>query len=158
MQQTLHPIGIFDDLSVDDRNCVATFARHSTFEKGDEILSEGHYNASLFIVLDGLLQARLTVRNGDTLLASIEPGSFFGEISVFDPGPTTAQVSAVTAGALLELTRERLFDMVEKRPAAGAKFLLRFMREIARRARTTDERLGDALLLNLLVGESDPNP
>ncbi len=153
---SIQAIGIFDDLSSDERYALAKFARRTSFAKGDEILCEGRHNASLFVVTEGLLQARLRIDGGDTLLARIEPGSFFGEISVFDPGPTTAQVHAVTDGTLLEIERDQLLTFVDQHPAAGAQLLLRLMREIARRVRRADDRLGDALLLNLLVGEAEP--
>ncbi len=132
---------------------VQEFVKTRAFSKGDDILTEGQYNDSLFIVTAGLLHARLRVQDGHTLLSRLEPGTFFGEISVFDPGKTTANVVAITKGELLEMRRDKLLEFVDAHPAAGAKLLLRLMQEIARRVRASDDRLGDALLLNRLIGE-----
>lgn len=140
-------------LSPEERESINEFLRPRPFEKDDNILKEGEYNDSLFIVTAGLLHARLHVDDGHTLLTRLEPGTFFGEISVFDPGKTTANVVAITKGELLEMRRDQLLEFVEQHPAAGAKMLLRLTQEIARRVRASDDRLGDALLLNRLISD-----
>lgn len=144
------PSGVLSSLSDDDLASFSTYAKSVTFAKGDDILAEGQYNASLFVVTEGLLHARLSVNGSETLLARLEPGTFFGEVSVFDPGKTSAHVVAVTKGSLLVIERHRFLEFVDRHPDAGSKLLLRLMQEIVRRIRSSDDRLGDAMLLNLI--------
>lgn len=144
---------IFSDLSPDERAVLEGFARRREFNKDDVVLREGQHNASLFVVNNGLLHARMKVDQGDTMLGRLEPRSFFGEVSVFDPGTTSATVVAVTKGELLEIERDQLLLFVQQNPVAGAKLLLRLIQVIAQRVRAADDRLGDALLLNRLIAE-----
>lgn len=145
------PPDIFSDLSPEERATLEGFARRREFDKNDVILREGQSNSSLFVVQKGLLHARMRVDQGDTMLSRLEPHSFFGEISVFDPGKTSATVVAVTKGEVLQIDRDRLLLFVAQHPVAGAKLLLRLLQVIAQRVRGADDRLGDALFLNRLM-------
>lgn len=142
---------ILSDLSTEQRAALETFARRRQFDKDDVILRQGQRNSSLFIVRSGLLHARMRVDDVDTMLGRLEPHSFFGEISVFDPGATSATVIALTRGELIQIERDQLLRFVETHPAAGARLLMRLLQVIAQRVRNTDDRLGDALLLNRLM-------
>ena len=51
------------------------------------------------------------MKEREILLGRLEPGSFFGEISLFNPGPTTAAVRGVSNGDLLILRRDQ-FDFL----------------------------------------------
>ena len=145
---------IFSDLSPDERATLERFARRREFDKDEIVLREGQHNASLFVVNSGLLHARMKVdQQGDTMLGRLEPRSFFGEVSVFDPGETSATVVAVTKVEVLEIERDQLLLFVQENPVAGSKLLLRFIQVIAGRVRMADDRLGDALLLNRLIAE-----
>jgi len=144
-------VGILACFTPDSRAAFEQFAQRRDFRKDDQLLAAHRHNASLFIITNGLVHARLDMQGGDTLLARLGPGNFFGEVSVFDPGETSARVVAVTDGSLLEIDRNSLRRFIEQHPAAGSNFLMRLVQEIARRIRRSDERLGDAVLLNRML-------
>lgn len=110
------------------------------------MLPQGHHSASLFIVQDGLLHVRRRSKGHDVLLGRLEPGSVFGEVSLFDPGPTTASVRALSDGVLLAITREHLEAFAATNPAAAILIFTGIIGEMARRLRRADEQLIDSIM------------
>jgi CRP-like cAMP-binding protein len=139
-------IGLLAEFSPDDLEAIAQCATIVHVRKGDEIIREGQRNGALFIVQSGLLHVRRRVEESHTLLGRLEPGNFFGEISVFHPGPTTATVHAVTDGVLLRLQRENLLAFVDRCPRAGARLLQHILEQMAARLRSADERMTEAII------------
>lgn len=125
---------------------LADCSNHVCFGSGEEILRQGQHNASLFLLEEGLLHVRREAKGHNVLLGRLEPGSFFGEISLFDPGPTTATVHALTDGQLLELRRDHFDEFRRRCPSAGAVILLGILEQVAARLGRTDERLVDSVM------------
>ena len=99
-------------LSDDDLKALLECSKLREFKTDDVVLKQGQHNASLYVVMQGLLHVRRHGEGRQVLLGRLEPGGFFGDISLFDPGPTTASVVAVSPGKVLEITGED----VEKSP------------------------------------------
>src|SRR5712664_2532234 len=66
--------------------------------------AEGTPSDRLFLVLDG----RLDITVESRAVAQAEPGEYFGEVSLFDPGPAGASVVTEQGAVVLQLGRERL--------------------------------------------------
>ena len=142
----IKPIGLLAEFSEQDLAAMTKCGHPLHFQKGQEILKEGENNASLFMVQSGLLHVRRQVEKSHTLLGRLEAGGFFGEVSVFNPGPTTATIHAVTDGDLWRLGRDSLLQFIDSRPAAGAQMLRRIMEEMAARLRKADDRMTEAII------------
>jgi len=143
---SLKRIGLLRELSDADLEVLAECSNRVRFTTDQEILGQGHHNASLFLVEDGLLHVRRAAKGHNVLLGRLEPGSFFGEITLFDPGPTTATVRAVSDGGLIELRRDQLDQFRGRCPAAGSQILVGILEQVAARLRRTDERLIDSIM------------
>jgi CRP/FNR family cyclic AMP-dependent transcriptional regulator len=143
---SLKRIGLLRELSDADLHVLAGCSKRVPFRSDDEILQQGQHNASLFLVEEGLLHVQRQAKRHNVLLGRLEPGSFFGEISLFDPGPTTATVRALTDGELLELHRDHFEEFRRRCPSAGAVILLRILEQVASRLRRADERLADSVM------------
>ncbi|MFN8644887.1 MAG: cyclic nucleotide-binding domain-containing protein [Candidatus Binatia bacterium] len=112
----------------------------------DEIvLAQGVSDPSLYVVTNGVLHVRRQAEGRQVLLGRIEPGGFFGEISLFDPGPTTAAVVAASNGELVQLSRAQLGDFAAASPAIVVNVLVGLLEGMAQRLRRTDERLVEAI-------------
>ena len=69
----------------------------SRLRRGEVLFHEGDTGDKLYIVLDGKVKLGRTSSDGrENLLAILGPGQMFGELSLFDPGPRSATVTAVT--------------------------------------------------------------
>lgn len=144
-------IGLLQDFSDEDVTALLNCAGHRAFKKDEEVLQQGQRNASLFLVQEGLLHVRRRLKDREILLGRLEPGNFFGEITLFNPGLTTASVRGVSDGDLLILRRDQFDDFLGLRPHAGLQMVSRILAEMGNRLRQTDERLFDTLMWGGLV-------
>lgn len=123
---------------------LAAGTRHG-FRVDEVVLEQGVTDPTLYIVTQGVLHVRRRAEGRQVLLGRIEPGGFFGEISLFDPGPTTAAVAAATNGELVKLSRAQLQDFAQRSPAIVVNLLVGLLEGMAQRLRRTDERLVEAI-------------
>jgi CRP/FNR family cyclic AMP-dependent transcriptional regulator len=139
------PRGPLGELSEEDLQALLEYSRAISCRVDQVVLQQGHHNGSIFFVQKGILHVRRYGEGREVLLGRLEPGGFFGDISLFDPGPTTAAVVAVSPAELIEIRGEDLQRFIDARPAAAARFLSGLLKEMANRLRRTDERLVEAI-------------
>jgi hypothetical protein len=87
--------------ALDDEAATALRASMSEtrLRRGDVLFHEGDSGDKLYIVLDGKVKLGRSSSDGrENLLAILGPGQMFGELSLFDPGPRSATVTAVPRG------------------------------------------------------------
>jgi CRP/FNR family cyclic AMP-dependent transcriptional regulator len=109
-----------------------------TFQDLEVIFEEGNYGDEMYIVHSGLVKLVKQSMGREMVIATIQPGEFFGEMALVDNAPRS--VSAV-AGAdqtrLLALDRDKFLFLVSHQPA----FALTVMHVLCQRIREMNERL-----------------
>jgi CRP/FNR family transcriptional regulator, cyclic AMP receptor protein len=104
--------------------------------RGEVLFHEGDSGDKLYVVTDGKVKLGRTSSDGrENLLAILGPGQMFGELSLFDPGPRSATVTAVTETTLLALSHDDLMRWLEGRPAVA----LGLLSQIAGRLRKAND-------------------
>ncbi len=99
----------------------------------------------MFVVVDGVLHVNREAGTSNVFLGRLERGSFFGEVGLFDSGPATATVRAMSKGSLYEFRREEFDAFVDQHPAVGCLILKAMMQEMARRLRRVDQRFSTTM-------------
>src|SRR3954454_11936762 len=108
--------------------------------RGDVLFHEGDAGDRLYIVLDGKVKLGRTSSDGrENLLAILGPGQMFGELSLFDPGPRSATVTAVTDAVFLSLSHDDLLRWLEGGPAVARGLLT----QLAGRLRRANDVVAD---------------
>jgi CRP-like cAMP-binding protein len=87
-------------------------ARAIEFQPSVEIIREGEAGKGLYTITDG--SAKVLVDG--TQLATLGPGSYFGEIAVIDGGPRTATIVAATSVSTLELAPSAFLPILDSEP------------------------------------------
>lgn len=112
----------------------------STVRRGTTLFREGDTGDELYILVSGKLKVGRTAPDGrENLLSVLGPGEMFGELSLFDPGPRSTTVTAVTETELLGLKHEAMKAWLNARPQAAQNLL----RALAQRLRRTNDTVGD---------------
>ena len=145
-QHRASSVGFLSMLSASELQALLAGAKRVPFHKDQDVLVQGQRNASLFIVQEGVLHVMRTAGGKHVFLGRLEPGTFFGELSVFDPGPTTAAVRGAEDGVLIEVSRACLDAFMAEHPAAGIDLLRRILHDVAHRLRAADERLTESVV------------
>jgi CRP-like cAMP-binding protein len=85
------------------------------------LITQGGKDRNLYFVESGMLRVYRSDRDARLQLAVLGPGSVVGEGTFFAPIIRNANVEAVEASVLWELTRERFDQMAERYPQAAYK-------------------------------------
>ena len=78
-----------------------------------DIIREGDPGDAFFVVTSG----KARVLRGGRELAELGKGDFFGELSLFDPAPRDATVTAVGVVSLISLSRDAFRQAIDQTPA-----------------------------------------
>lgn len=84
-------VPFFDGLDEKTRKAVASEGKEVSFKAGDMVVGEKGVGVGFYLILEG----RAEVRKGGKAIATLGKGEFFGEMSVIDGQPRSADVVAV---------------------------------------------------------------
>ena len=146
LHDKLKSIAIFHDFTDDEIETFLELGDPSAFSACDVIVRQGDEGNCMYFVGEG--KCRVVSRRGGDLveLAQLGPGDVFGELSLFDHRPRSADVQAMTDCVLLKINEGVLRAMAGVYPNAAFKFLLGTVREIGERLRRANARYVDTLL------------
>ena len=97
------------------------------------------------MLLEGELRARINVLGQETILATLSAGDFFGDISLFDQGPRSADVVANSDSMVVSISAEAFDKLAKEAPEIATPFLRAIGRTMSARIRTDNKRYGDAV-------------
>jgi CRP/FNR family transcriptional regulator len=115
----LRNVRLFSDLDDRDLESLAEEFNERRFSAGDTIALEGEGGLMFFVVEEG----ELSIEQHGEPVATIGPGSSFGESALIDRRPRTATVTAVSDGKAYGLPVFVFRPFVEARPQVAWKML-----------------------------------
>lgn len=142
-------------LSSKELTTLATFSKELRFESGAALFSEGDEGHEMYVVLEGkVLISKYIPGAGEEALAILERGDFFGEMSLIDGEPRSADARA-HGGPLtvLALDQSTIQEMLVLDPQASLDFLKLLCRLVAKRLREIDEKV---IGWRIMSGERTP--
>lgn len=111
------------------------------FDAGATVVAEGEQGRSMFIVKSGRLAVRKRANSGNVIpISALEPGDFFGEMTLIEMQNRSATVVAEGRTVLYELTAQKLYACYKADIHAYVIVLQNINRELCRRLRRADER------------------
>ena len=106
--------------------------RRISFEAGDTIFREGDRADELFLLMRGRVSVTVDIPGGRRRLATISPGMVFGELTVVDHSPRTADVHCDTGVECLVLKSADLEMLGESHPQVGMAIMRNLLRNVHR--------------------------
>ena len=106
----LAAIPLFAGLSERELLSILSSTRATEYQPGTSIVTEGERGKGFYVITKG----QTSVNVGGTPVATLEEGSYFGEMAAFDGGPRTATITAKTAVSALELTPSALRHLLDR--------------------------------------------
>lgn len=130
---------------------------HSDFPEGscwsrvpvgaDEIIiTEGEEGEDIYLVLKGHVRVVAQVELGEQRhirpgFHELGPGELFGELALFDHGPRSASVIAISDCELARLPGSQLLDFLDHHPELGYWVLKEVIEDLVGRVRSTNRKL-----------------
>jgi hypothetical protein len=131
------------------------FARFMELEEVRQwtpVVKQGDLSDAMYLILEGELRVRLMVGDKETILATLGPGDFFGDISLFDHGPRSADVIANHDSVLLKISAAAFGRLAQEAPEIAAPFLLAVGRTLTARIRADNKRYRDTIYFSRAAG------
>ena len=123
----LATVPIFGALDDKKRKSMASSGKEFSYKDGDTIVDEGAMGVGFYMILDGSTE----VRKGGKVLAELGKGQFFGEMSLIDGSPRSADVVAVAPTKCWTLSSWAFEALVKSYP----EIALTMLKEMAKRLR-----------------------
>jgi CRP/FNR family cyclic AMP-dependent transcriptional regulator len=125
----LSGVALFSPCAKHELRRIAALVDEIEAAQGKVLTKEGQTGSEFFVVVKGSATARRRGRK----VATIGPGSFFGELALLDQGPRAATVTADTDMQLLVLTSRAFSSLLDDVPSVSRR-ILRGMAERLRSA------------------------
>ena len=105
---------------------------------GTVVFSEGDVGTEMYVVQSGTVEVfKKAGRGEEKLLATLEKGDFFGEMSILEDVPRTATARAKTDCELVKINQSTFDEMLRH----NAEIAVRMLRKLSRRLRETTKLL-----------------
>jgi CRP/FNR family cyclic AMP-dependent transcriptional regulator len=131
---------LFSGLDDEAAQALSASMTETRIRRGEVLFREGDEGDRLYVVTDGKVKLGRTSADGrENLLAILGPGQMFGELSLFDPGPRSATVTAVTDVTCASLGHEELGKWLTGRPEVARGLLT----QLAGRLRKANDVVAD---------------
>jgi CRP-like cAMP-binding protein/thioredoxin-like negative regulator of GroEL len=122
---------------------LAAFSKEKRFAAGASLFQEGDAGSEMYVILEGrALISKFIPGGGEEALAILERGDFFGEMSLIDGEPRSADARAYSGPlTVLALDQATVHEVLSMDPEAALEFLQLLCRLIASRLREIDEKV-----------------
>lgn len=107
----------------------------NTFADGELIVANGDIGTEMYIITQGEVEATKTVNGETVVLARLKRGEFFGEMSLLEGLPRSADIRAVGETVLLSMSSGGLLLRIRRDPT----FALEMLQVFSSRLRHTTE-------------------
>ncbi len=131
----LKKVTILRALSQSQLKALTKWAKVVAFSKGETVVRRGERGNGLYLILEGSAD----VRRGNRSLARLGAGQFFGEMSLFDNEPRSADVVALQPSRLVAVSKWEFWGFAASEPSV----VLSVLEEMSRRLRAADHALAE---------------
>jgi CRP/FNR family transcriptional regulator, cyclic AMP receptor protein len=131
----LKKVSILGALSPRQLNNLSKWLKVVGLGKGETVVKRGEGGTGLYLILEGSAE----VRQGSRSLARLGAGQFFGEMSLFDNQPRSADVVTLQPSKLASLSKWEFWGFAASEPTV----VISVLEEMSRRLRATDQALSE---------------
>lgn len=142
----LRQVSLFRRLSDEQLSALAPLAIERRFAKGEMIILAEESGDALFIIQEGQVKVSILHEDGrEYILSLLGQGEVFGELSLLDGRPRSANVVATADTRLIALRRSDFLRLLATVPQIAVSLL----EELASRLRRTDHQVEGLALFNV---------
>ena len=141
-REALAKIRLFAGLSSQGIDHLAAIARAEQFRVGEVVFREGDHGEKLYLILSGRVRiSREVAGMGEEALAILGPGDAFGEMSIVDDFPRSADARVHESCRLLVLNKQEVEELLFLHKDLAYELLWNFVRILSARLRETNDKM-----------------
>lgn len=140
--EILKKVALFDGMTSAQLRKLAAALTEVKHPISAHIFREGDPGTSMFIIADGKVRiSKMVPGIGEEALAILEKGQYFGEMSLIEEGPRSADAIAHSSCTLYELSRDKLDQVMFTDKELASVLLWTFVRTLSARLRETNDKI-----------------
>lgn len=140
--EALGRIHLFSGIAPEGLRMLARIAREESYRVGDVVFEEGTTGGELYLILEGKVRISRNVSGmGEEALAVLGPGDAFGEMSIIDDFPRSADARVHEKCRLLVLDKDALEDLLFIQKDLAYEILWNFVKILSSRLRETNDKM-----------------
>ena len=140
--ETLAEIDLFQGIHPQGIDRIAGSCAEESYRVGDVIFREGEVGDKLYLILEGKVRISREVSGmGEEALAILGEGAAFGEMSLIDDFPRSADARVHERCRLLVLTKSALEDLLFLDKDLAYEILWNFVKTLSTRLRETNDKM-----------------
>ena len=140
--EILRKVALFEGLTSAQLRKLAAALKKVDFPGSAHIFREGEAGNSMFIISEGKVRiSKMVPGIGEEALAILERGQYFGEMSLIEDGPRSADAIGHSDCTLYELSREKLDQVMFTDKELASVLLWTFVRTLSARLRETNDKI-----------------
>jgi len=132
--EMLQKAPLWSGLTEKELKVIARSFKELKYENGDVIVRKGEAGVGFYLIAEGTVE----VRADGQVLSKLGPGQFFGEMSILDGQPRSADVVALEPSRCFALASWSFKSIVSNHP----KMALKLLQESVRRLQMNAQVLG----------------
>ncbi len=141
-QSALANMNLFRGLVPEALERIAAIASQETFAINQFVFREGEVGDKLYLILEGKVRiSRQLSGMGEEALAILGPGEAFGEMSLIDDTPRSADARVHEAVKVLVITREAFEDLLFIHKDLAFEILWNFIKTLSGRLREANDKM-----------------
>ncbi|MBI5307592.1 MAG: Crp/Fnr family transcriptional regulator [Planctomycetes bacterium] len=141
----LKGVPLFSSLSDEQLDTITRTGAIRRYHNGHIVVQQSNPGDTFFIVVSGCVKVTLLSKDGKEIILSVlKKGDFFGELSLMDNEPRSANVIVVEDSTLFQLTQKQFHQLITTYP----DILKKVLKELCTRLRHADEKIGGLAFLD----------
>ncbi|MGD8861818.1 MAG: cyclic nucleotide-binding domain-containing protein [Myxococcales bacterium] len=142
VHQALASMDLFHGLAPDGLERIAAIAGEEVHGAGEYVFREGEMGDKLYLILEGKVRiSRNLAGMGEEALAILGPGAAFGEMSLIDDTPRSADALVHEPARLLVITREAFEDLLFIHKDLAYEILWNCIKTLSTRLREANDKM-----------------
>jgi len=150
-QEEFKAIRLFAGFDGDEIDAFVEAADRKSLPADHVFFGMGDLNSALFIICSGSVKIDRIGAESDIPLATLGAGETFGEMSFMDGSRTTGTVTATEPTDVLEISRESVAKLLDKKPDLAMKLWRNFALDLKQRLTKTNEVIDQYIDLNQVL-------
>jgi CRP-like cAMP-binding protein len=140
--EQLATVTLFKGLTLDALELIAQVAVEETHGVGTKIFQHGDAGDKLYLILEGKVRISREVQGmGEEALAVLGKGAVFGEMSLLDESPRSADARVHDRCRLLAISKDSFDDLLFLHKDLAYEVLWNVVRMLTGRLRETNDKL-----------------